>query len=104
MLTSSDDSDSDSFLVKMWILTRRRKRRYGVHPLNQERPCYGYFHQYYQRLKNYPERFFKYLRMSQPTFKYILNLIEPEIVKQLKIRPNIVNAISVEERLVLTLR
>lgn len=100
----SSDSDSDSFSIRMYFVSRGKKRQYGVHPLNQERPRQGYYHRFYQELKNYPERFFKNLRMTQPTFEYILGLVEPEIMRQLNIRPNIVNPISVEERLVLTVR
>ncbi|XP_064472388.1 uncharacterized protein LOC135386404 [Ornithodoros turicata] len=104
MISSSDSDSSDSLAVKLWFASRRKARRYGVHPLNQERPKEGYFHTYFQRLKTYPERFSEHVRMSLSTFEYILNMMTPEVEMQLNIPPNVVNPISVEERLVVTLR
>ncbi|KAJ8886364.1 hypothetical protein PR048_012575 [Dryococelus australis] len=101
LLTSSDDSDSDTLATNIWFESRRKRGRCGVHALNEDRPRHGYFDQFYQDLKKYPERFHSHLRMSLPTFQYILHNIEPEAMKQLNIKANIVSAICVEGRLVL---
>lgn len=100
---SSSDSDSPSALLKWWLLlSKKGHRRWNVHPVNKERIERGEFYHLYRQLKNYPDRYFDYLRMTQSTFRYILELIEPKIVK---VYTNVhKQPISAEERLVITLR
>lgn len=99
---SSSDSDFISNAAKWWLLSRRKNRRWNAHPVNKERTKHGEFYHLYQCLKCYPEKFYEYLRMSQPTFKYIFQLIEPRIEK---VYTNIhKQPVSPEERLVVTLR
>jgi hypothetical protein len=83
MLTDSDcDSNlSSSNAVKWWLLSSWGVRKYSVHPVNQKRTKRGEFHHLYHQLKQYPDRFYEYFRMSQSTFNYILRLIEPRIHK-----------------------
>jgi hypothetical protein len=67
MLTDSDrDSDlSSSNAVKWWLLSSKGVIKYSVHPANQKRTKIGEFHHLYQQLKQYPDRFYEYLWMSQ---------------------------------------
>jgi hypothetical protein len=81
MLTDSDSDLPSSNAVKWWLLSSRGVRKYSVYPVNQKRTKLGEFHHIYQQLKQYPYRFYGYLRMSQSTLNYILRLIEPGIRK-----------------------
>lgn len=102
--SDSDSSDSDPPIALKWwlLLTQKGNRRWNVHPINKKRTRRGEFYHLYCQLKNYPDRYFDYLRMTQSTFSYILELIESKVVK---VYTNVhKQPISVEERLVITLR
>lgn len=78
---------------------KRRKRRWGVHPINQLRKELGHFENLVKEmLMNDHEKFFNYTRMSPAMFDYLLNLVGPKITK---FAPN---AIPAKFRLLLTLR
>ncbi|KAG8273448.1 hypothetical protein J6590_019155 [Homalodisca vitripennis] len=47
---------------------KRGIKRWGVHPINRRRRAYGEYHHLMKQLKEKPERFFQYTRMSVPTF------------------------------------
>jgi hypothetical protein len=79
MVTDSDSDLSSSNAVKRWLLSSRRVRQYSVHPVNQKCTKLGEFHDLYQQLKQYPDSFYEYFRVSQSTLNYILRLIEPII-------------------------
>ncbi|XP_030752335.1 uncharacterized protein LOC115879580 [Sitophilus oryzae] len=88
-----DDVFLDPFLKK--------KRKYGVHPINRYRKAYGEYHHLYKHLRKYPERVFQYLGMSIHTFYLLLDKIKTSIVKK---TTNFGKPISIEERLVVTIR
>ena len=75
---------------------------YQVHPVNVDINIFGEYHYLYKKLRNYPNRFFEYLRMEIETFDYILNLTSGKMQKKWKNCHG--NPIVQEERLVLTLR
>lgn len=66
-----------------------------------ERGLDGEFHRLYEKLRQCPYLFYGYTRMSPNTFDYILNAIKPEIKY---VPTNFQQPISVEERLIVTLR
>lgn len=80
---------------------RNKKRRYCVHPIMSDRLFSGIFHSLHSKLKEHPDKFFKYYRMSEETFNEILSLLGPYIQRH-DTRWRV--AISVEERLSVTLR
>lgn len=85
-----------------WFLMYNNDREFQVHPVNMEREDYGEFHHLYKKLRNFPDRFFQYLRMGIHTFDYIKDLVSPKLQKNwcnLHSDP-----ITQEERLVVTLR
>ena len=93
-----------SAAVKYYLLRKNKKhfRKYGVHPINCRRLKQGQFHTTYKELREYPDRFFQYLRMLPETFDYILQIVSPHLRKNwtnIHSRP-----IQAEERLVVTLR
>lgn len=78
---------------------KRRKRRWGVHPINQLRKELGHFENLVKEmLINDHEKFFNYTRMSPERFDYLLDLIASKITKSAP------NAIPAKFRLLLTLR
>lgn len=77
------------------------KRRYGVHPVNRSRSTYGEYHHLYRNLRNFPDKFFQYLRMSVESFDSLLEKVKRKIEKQ---HANWKRPISPEEQLVITLR
>lgn len=79
---------------------RRRGRAYSVHPLKEVRHRYGEFHHLYGDLKNHPERFFKFLRMSVGTFDFILTNIQTKLLRKTTCKMPITPA----ERLYVTIR
>lgn len=84
-----------------YLCVRRTYRRYGVHPINQERKKFGEFHHLYPKLRQYPDKFFSYARMSIETFDFLLNKVKEDLTKQVT---NFCRPISPEERLIVTLR
>jgi hypothetical protein len=93
----------DNVVLKMLIL-RRRNRPRKRNPTNiifLERMKFGEFHHLYRQLRTSPNLFHNYCRMLPTTFDYIVNAIKSEI----RYKPtNFQRPISVEERLMLTLR
>lgn len=78
-----------------------KKKRKGVHQLNQSRLKFGEFHHLYYGLRCNPSRFFEFLRMSVETFDYILARVENRLRKK---SSNFKQPISPAERLYVTLR
>ncbi|KOB66246.1 Uncharacterized protein OBRU01_20783 [Operophtera brumata] len=79
---------------------RDKKRRYCVHPVLSDRLSSGIFHTLHSKLKEHPDKFFKYYRMSEETFNEIISFVGPFIKRQ---DTRWRCAISVEERLSVTL-
>ena len=80
---------------------KRRERRWWVHPLNAVRLDEGQYHTIMDKLNTDPDKLYDYFRMSQTSFKELLDLLEPHIKKKDTIMRN---SISAEERLAITLR
>ncbi|XP_069586989.1 uncharacterized protein [Ranitomeya imitator] len=80
---------------------RRRSRRMWVHPLLTKRLTKGHFHRLYTALREHPDKFYLYCRMSIQTFDRLLEILRPGITFQ---DTRLRKAISAEERLLLTLR
>lgn len=78
---------------------KRRKKRWGVHPINQLRKELGHFENLINEMLIHDhDKFFNYTRMSPEIFDHLLNLIAPKITKSAP------NAIPAKFRLLLTLR
>ncbi|KAM0736878.1 Protein ALP1-like [Formica fusca] len=77
----------------------RRKRRWGVRPINRKRIMKGHFHNLFYDMKRVDkEHFAKYTRMSPECLYVLLNLIQHKLVKH-----NNRQTISPEHRLIITL-
>ncbi|KAM5165185.1 LOW QUALITY PROTEIN: uncharacterized protein ACMZJ9_007622 [Mantella aurantiaca] len=85
----------------MTLLIRRRRRRYWVHPIVSSRPSMGEFHLLYGQMRDHPEKFADYFRMSIASFDELLSLVSEGIRRD---DTNYRMAISPVERLVVTLR
>ena len=94
-------TDVEIIAAILLLEKKGKKRRYWVHPLLHKRPSIGEFHIRYNNLRNYPEKFFNYYRMSIKTFDELINLIESDIVQKGNRRGN---DITPHERLTITIR
>jgi hypothetical protein len=57
-------------------------RKEAIHYINRERKHFGeYHHLFVNKLKFDDERFYKYTRMTQETFDYILDLVKNHLLK-----------------------
>lgn len=100
-----------SKMVTMMLLLRRRKkaldqkrkrqRRFWVHPLISQRLSIGHFSILFRDLRNDPEKFFSYTRMSVDTFDALLEVLRPRLMRM---TTNMRKSITPEERLIVTLR
>lgn len=78
-----------------------KKRLCWIHEINKERSKYGEFHHLYEKLRQFPERFFEYTRMKVETFDYILAKIRIHITKS---DTSFRKCILPEEKLFVTIR
>ena len=91
--------------LKIWYLLQKadtRGRSCSVNLINKDRSTLGEFHHLYHQLRNDPEKFHAYFRMTIPTFDYILDKIQDRLLKKwtnFNRQP-----INPTERLVITLR
>ncbi|KAG8223190.1 hypothetical protein J437_LFUL000356 [Ladona fulva] len=83
MASSSDEEHVilDSSANKWFLLKQISARECHVHPVNHERKVFGEHRHLYQKLRNYPERFFQYSRMDVKTFDYIKARVSPKLQK-----------------------
>ena len=90
-------------LLENPLIKRRlaKKRRFWTHNINRSRERFGEFFHLYKSLQEDSERFYRYFRMNESTFSYILKKVERRIQKQ---NTNFRKAISPIEKLVITLR
>ncbi|XP_025194756.1 protein ALP1-like isoform X2 [Melanaphis sacchari] len=77
------------------------QRRYWVHPLNMDREKIGQFRTFFENIRQYPDKFFEYYRMSISSFDELLKTLRPHITKS---TTEFRNPISAEERLTITIR
>lgn len=71
-------------VILMRIIKRRMKRtnrRWWMHPINAHRNILGFFYTSFQELKNHPDKFFDYTRMSLEVFNKLLIKIAPSLEK-----------------------
>lgn len=69
--------------------------------MNKCRTKFGEFHHVYKNLRQHPDRFFKFLRMSIETFDFLVSKIKDRISKK---KTNFKEPISATERTYVTLR
>lgn len=100
---SSEESDMSSSGKWLIMCNGLSNRQFSAHPINQKRQYLGEYHHLFQELKNHPERFHNYMRMSLDTFKYIYENIKTEI-EHCSYNNYHTNPILAEEKLVVTLR
>ena len=100
--SSSEDELLESCAIKHLLLQELSVAEYQVHLVNVDRNIYGEYHHLYGKLRNYPNRFFQYLRMEIETFDCILNFTSGKMQKKWKNSHG--NPIAQKETLVLTLR
>ncbi|CAI6373758.1 unnamed protein product [Macrosiphum euphorbiae] len=79
----------------------KKNKRQSVHNMNKCRSKFGEFHHVYKNLREHPDRFFKFLRMSIATFDFLVNRIKGRISKK---KTNFKEPISATERTYVTLR
>jgi hypothetical protein len=84
--SSSDDEELLDSCASEWFLLLQESslREYQVHPANVGRNNFGEYHHLYKKLRNYPSRFFEYLRMEIETFDYILSVTSEKMQKKRK--------------------
>lgn len=90
----------DSSVLTYAYLKRKSERR-QTNIIYKERPIYGEFHHLYRRLRQYPELFRNYTRMTIETFDYIVSVLKNGFTLR---TTNFQRPISLEERLIVTLR
>ncbi|KAK7922283.1 hypothetical protein WMY93_009185 [Mugilogobius chulae] len=61
---------------------RRRRSRFWVHPINQQRRAQGDYYHLVQELRLDSERHHQYFRMSVEKFEELLSIIGPELRRQ----------------------
>lgn len=89
-------------LCELMRLRRKRKRRqYWVHPLWSDRLLRGKFYTMYYKLREHPDKFFKYFRMSVRSFDELLRTLGPALIYE---NTNLRLSVPAEERLAVTLR
>lgn len=77
-----DSSDEEFFISpNTYNILFAKEKLFGAHPINRKRKEFGEFHNLYGELRNYPDKFYAYTRMSIDTFDYILNKIELKLTK-----------------------
>ena len=87
-------------LYMLWQMNQVH-REFWIHPLNVERSQKGEFYTHYADHRHYPERFFQLYRMNVMKFDELLHKVTPYLRKK---ELNLRETISVEQRLVITLR
>ncbi len=88
-------------LLEAANLLNQVERKYWVHPFHGDRERSQRFQKFYNSIREYPEKFFEYYRMSITSFDELLELLRPYITKK---NTYMRNAISAAERLTITLR
>ncbi|XP_069588388.1 uncharacterized protein [Ranitomeya imitator] len=93
-----------SEMPNMWTVRQqraRRRHRFWVHPLLEERPEKGHFINLYADLRRYPEKFHSFCRLTINCFDDLLQILRPHLTLQDTV---MTQAICADERLLITLR
>lgn len=69
-------------LLRVYYVRRFKKRRFGIHPINQRRKEAGQYHALLDELKEDAERFRQYTRMSRAAFAKLLGMVENRYAEQ----------------------
>lgn len=77
---------------------RHRRRRVWVRAINTRRRQQGAFYNLFQELKEDQQMFYKYTRMTLPTFQHLMDIVNPSLIKRSP------RALEPEQRVALTLR
>ncbi|XP_070529981.1 uncharacterized protein [Cardiocondyla obscurior] len=103
-----DDLDLILILINMGTLLmlqrrcrtnrNRRHRRIWVRPINRRRKEQGAYYNLFQEIKKDPNMFYKYSRMTLPTFKNLMDIVNTSLIKRSP------QALEPEQRVALTLR
>lgn len=83
------------------IVANSLRKKTWVHTYNLRRQQEGEFVRIYQKLRQHPDKFYLYLRMSVEAFDLLRNLTECNLQRS---STNFREAISAEQRLVITVR
>ncbi|KAL2102239.1 hypothetical protein ACEWY4_001407 [Coilia grayii] len=65
----------------VYLLRRRRRARYWVHPINMARQQHGEFHRQVMELRLHSDLFQRYFRLSRELFDELLARVGPRIAK-----------------------
>ncbi|XP_069616939.1 uncharacterized protein [Ranitomeya imitator] len=79
----------------------RRRRRFWQHPIVEVRESRGAYLSFFSELRENPDKYFEYTRMSQESFRDLLLRVQGAISRQ---NTQLRRAIPAEERLLVTLR
>lgn len=93
-----------SYLRRQKRMSRNKsaiRRRYWTHPMLLKRPTEGFFALHYADLRQFPQIFFNFTRMSLPTFEFLLEKLQPCLERM---KTDMRRCVPPEERLLLTLR
>jgi hypothetical protein len=96
-------ADAQAVALALTLMRKyvRRKRRWWIHPINQQRMHFGEFHHLVKELRFDEERFFTYFRMTPKAYDELINKIGPAINRK---DTNYREAVSMQQRLAVTLR
>ncbi|XP_050307901.1 putative nuclease HARBI1 [Anthonomus grandis grandis] len=96
------DEEEEMVAVNAALLVLQYKsREYWIHPINERRHEFGKYHVLWPEISNDDNRCKMYIRMTMKEFEVLYNLLETKLRKQ---NTNFREAISPEERLLLSLR
>jgi hypothetical protein len=96
----------DEYVMLLWLLyrrwnTKRRNRRYWIHPIISERREKGFFfYTLWPQLKGDDEKFLNFTKMSQASFNELLGAVQQELTKNTTTE----DSIPPEEKLVIAMK
>ena len=99
-MASSDEEDY-VFVALLLLSKAKKKKRFGVHPINRQRENRGVMARLYPQLVDDEEKFFNYARMSRTSFEELIGILHDSLRLQ---ETNFRKPIPPRERLLLTLR
>lgn len=89
LITDEDDDEEEELLLL--LVLHRRRQGYGrkwVHELNLDRQEHGEFHVLYHQLRNHPDRFHTYFRMSVEQFDQLKALWNSHLLSRIQTTEN----------------
>jgi hypothetical protein len=94
---------TDIEIIAILVLKKNRKRhrKHWIHPLNCKRLSMSQFHLLYGKLREHPDKFFNFYRMSVKSFDELISLVGDHLRRVGNRRGD---GIGSEERLTITLR